>query len=227
MASIYSVSELVRAVKVILDRNQEKEGLLTPEDSDTLSQGELIESKLVEAAKIIEWNAPKEKIDYHLTARQDGNSIEIGDYYYRREKLPTDFFRLLSVSCDGEWERNATIIGEEDDRAKMVRNKWRVCGTPEQPIAVVKMHTEYDGMMGRFVESYAMKEENSIPAILYLPMPEVKDGNITLCTEIKDAILYMAASLVCVSLGDNDTAAGLRSVAYRLANIVEPQETQG
>lgn len=221
MASIYSISELVREVKVILDRNQEKEGLLTPEDSDTLSQCELIESKLVDAAKIIEWNAPNEKIDYRLTATQNGTTEKIGSYYYRREHLPTNFWRLLNVSCE-DWERNATIIGEEDERAKMVRNKWRVCGTPEQPIAVVKMHEEG----GSYVESYVMKGQDHLPKIIYLPMPKIESGNITLCTDIKDAILYMAASLVCVSLGDNDTGNGLRAVAYQMANIVEPQETQ-
>lgn len=221
MASIYSISELVKEVKVILDRNQEKDTLLTPEDSDTLSQGELIESKLVDAAKIIEWNAPKEKIDYRLTAEENGTTENIGSYFYRMEHLPTNFWRLLNVSCK-DWERNATIIIEDDERAKMVRNKWRVCGTLEQPIAVVKMHEEG----GSYVESYVMKEKDHLPKIIYLPMPKIESGNITLCTDIKDAILYMAASLVCVSLGDNDTAAGLRSVAYQLANIVEPQETQ-
>lgn len=226
MASEYSISELVREVKVILDRNQEREGLLTPEDSDTLSQGELIESKLVDAARIIEWNAPKEKIDYQKTASEDGTTKEIGSYYYRTEHLPTDFWRLLNVSCE-DWERNATIIDEEDERAKMVRNKWRVCGTPEQPIAVVKMHETG----GSYVESYVMKDKEHLPNIVYLPMPDVvkDDGgkSIMLCTELKDAVLYMAASLVCVSIGDNDTATGLRAVAYELANIVEPQETQG
>ena len=51
--STYAVSELVKEVKVLLDRNQESAGLLTPTDSDTLSQGELIQSKIVDAARII------------------------------------------------------------------------------------------------------------------------------------------------------------------------------
>ena len=36
--STYAVSELVKEVKVLLDRNQETSGLLTPTDTDTLSQ---------------------------------------------------------------------------------------------------------------------------------------------------------------------------------------------
>ena len=47
-----AVSDLVKEVKVLLDRNQESAGLLAPDDSDTLSQAELIESKIVDAARI-------------------------------------------------------------------------------------------------------------------------------------------------------------------------------
>lgn len=42
----YAVSDLVKEVKVLLDRNQESAGLLTPDDTDTLSQAELICGKL-------------------------------------------------------------------------------------------------------------------------------------------------------------------------------------
>ena len=34
----YAVSDLVKEVKVLLDRNQESAGLLAPSDSDTLSR---------------------------------------------------------------------------------------------------------------------------------------------------------------------------------------------
>lgn len=61
--STYAVSELVKEVKVLLDRNQETSGLLTPTDSDTLSQGELIQSKIVDAARIILKDAPASMLD--------------------------------------------------------------------------------------------------------------------------------------------------------------------
>ena len=54
----YAVSDLVKEVKVLLDRNQESSGLLTPDDTDTLSQAELIKSKIVDAASIILCDAP-------------------------------------------------------------------------------------------------------------------------------------------------------------------------
>ena len=61
--STYAVSELVKEVKVLLDRNQETSGLLTPTDTDTLSQGELIQSKIVDAARIIFEDAPASMLD--------------------------------------------------------------------------------------------------------------------------------------------------------------------
>ena len=53
----YVVSTLVKEVKVVLDRNQESAALV-PDDSDTLSQGELIQSRIVDAAKLILTDAP-------------------------------------------------------------------------------------------------------------------------------------------------------------------------
>ena len=59
----YAVSDLVKEVKVLLDRNQESSGLLTPDDTDTLSQAELIKSKIVDAASIILSDAPVDMVD--------------------------------------------------------------------------------------------------------------------------------------------------------------------
>jgi hypothetical protein len=59
----YAVSDLVKEVKVLLDRNQESAGLLAPSDSDTLSQAELIESKIVDAARIILSDAPEDMVE--------------------------------------------------------------------------------------------------------------------------------------------------------------------
>ena len=36
----------------------------------------------------------------------------------------------------------------------------------------------------------------------------------------------MAASLVCTTLGDTDTASSSKSTAFELANITEPSKTQ-
>ena len=59
----YAVSDLVKEVKMLLDRNQESSGLLTPDDTDTLSQAELIKSKIVDAASIILSDAPVDMVD--------------------------------------------------------------------------------------------------------------------------------------------------------------------
>ena len=81
--STYAVSELVKEVKVLLDRNQETSGLLTPTDTDTLSQGELIQSKIVDAARIILKDAPASMLDGKTfnelnTAWEESNGAYVG-----------------------------------------------------------------------------------------------------------------------------------------------------
>ena len=76
----YAVSDLVKEVKVLLDRNQESAGLLAPSDSDTLSQAELIESKIVDAARII--------LSGEVHA-QDVIEIDVGDGGLKAEVVHT------------------------------------------------------------------------------------------------------------------------------------------
>ena len=104
--STYAVSELVKEVKVLLDRNQETSGLLTPTDTDTLSQGELIQSKIVDAARIILKDAPASMLDGKTfnelnTAWAESNGAYVGTVY-----LPSDMIRLLNVKAR-DWNRSA------------------------------------------------------------------------------------------------------------------------
>lgn len=95
----YAVSDLVKEVKVLLDRNQESAGLLTPDDTDTLSQAELIESKIVDAASIILSDAPEDMVEgtacTNAVTWEDSNG-----YYVGKMILPTDMLRILSVKAE-------------------------------------------------------------------------------------------------------------------------------
>ena len=85
----YAVSDLVKEVKVLLDRNQESAGLLAPSDSDTLSQAELIESKIVDAARIILSDAPEDMVE--------GRLVCFNNFYYCR--LRCRLLRPLWLVC--------------------------------------------------------------------------------------------------------------------------------
>lgn len=215
----YAVSELVKEVKVLLDRNQESAGLLTPTDSDTLSQGELIQSKIVDAARIILKDAPASMLDGKTfdglnTAWAETNGAYVGTVY-----LPSDMIRLLDVKVS-DWNRSAEIITEEDDAYKIQCSRFGVRGNPERPIAAL-IHNSGN----RYLELFTSKSNTATVSLTYVGMPFISEGNIDLPETLKDSIVYMAGYLTCISLGDTDTASGLLGVARKLAHIVEPTET--
>lgn len=210
----YAVSDLVKEVKVLLDRNQESAGLLAPSDSDTLSQAELIESKIVDAARIILSDAPE------VEGTSCTNAVTWTDsngYYVGKMVLPTDMLRILSVKAEG-WNRPAEIISESDDAYKYQNCKYGVRGNPERPIAAI-VHTAN----GKSIELYTSKKQDATLAFIYVQVPSITtEQKISLPSVLKDAILYMAGYLACISLGDTDTASGFLGVARKLAHIVEP-----
>lgn len=217
--STYAVSELVKEVKVLLDRNQESAGLLTPTDSDTLSQGELIQSKIVDAARIILKDAPASMLDGKTfdglnTAWDETNGAYVGTVY-----LPSDMIRLLDVKAS-DWNRSAEIITEEDDAYKIQCSRFGVRGNPERPIAAL-IHNSGN----RYLELFTSNSNTATVSLTYVGMPFISEGNIDLPETLKDSIVYMAGYLTCISLGDTDTASGLLGVARKLAHIVEPTET--
>lgn len=212
----YAVSDLVKEVKVLLDRNQESAGLLAPDDSDTLSQAELIESKIVDAASIILSDAPEDMVEgtacTNAVTWEDSNG-----YYVGKMILPIDMLRILSVKAE-DWTRSATIISESDDAYKYQNCKYGVRGNPERPIAAI-VHTTN----GKSIELYTSKKQNATLAFIYVQVPSVTtEKKIMLPSILKDSIIYMAGYLTCISLGDTDTASGFLGVARKLAHIVEP-----
>ena len=212
----YAVSDLVKEVKVLLDRNQESAGLLAPDDSDTLSQAELIESKIVDAASIILSDAPEDMVEgtayTNAVTWEDSNG-----YYVGKMILPIDMLRILSVKAE-DWTRSATIMSESDDAYKSQNCKYGVRGNPERPIAAI-VHTTN----GKSIELYTSKKQNATLAFIYVQVPSVTtEKKIMLPSILKDSIIYMAGYLTCISLGDTDTASGLLGVARKLAHIVEP-----
>lgn len=214
----YAVSNLVKEVKVILDRNQETAEMI-PDDTDTLSQDEIIESVIIDAAKAIEELAPVSKLDGITKSTQNVTWTLSDDAYVGKITLPAGVLRMVHIKVS-DWKRPADIISENDNAYLYQQNKY-VRGNPQKPVAVLV----HDG--GALVlELYTSSQSTSTVDFSYVEVPSISDSNVSLCSMLKDAILYMAAYLTCISLGDTQTAAGLKATAYQLAGIVESSQTQ-
>ncbi len=215
----YAVSDLVKEVKVILDRNQETAEMI-PGDTDTLSQGQIIRSVIADAAKTIEELAPISKLGNINKVSAQATWAKDYGAYVGQLPLPSNMLRLVNIKVSG-WKRPGTIVSESDDEYLYQQNQY-VRGNPQRPIAAL---THVGGV--RVLELYTSDNNNAIADLSYVSEPEIDaSGNIELCVLLKDAILYMAAYLACISLGDTQTATGFKETAYQLAGIVEPSQTQ-
>ena len=215
----YVVSTLVKEVKVVLDRNQESAALV-PDDSDTLSQGELIQNRIVDAAKLILADAPSELVEGVVLT--DGKVLWQSSHgaYVGKVQLPSDLIRILSVRVS-DWIRPGKLISEDDDEYKLQSCRFGLRGNVERPVAAI-VHTGG----GRDLELYTSNTNDATLYLSYVKQPEISNGMIGLPQGLKDAIVYMTSYLVCVSLGDNSTAEGLLSVARNLAGIVNVEPSQ-
>lgn len=213
----YDVSDLVADVKVILDRNQES-STLVPEDSDTLTQGELIEKVLLPAVRAIEQFAPADMLGDLIklsTINVTWSLCSVG-VYMGECTLPEDLLRIISVRAS-DWYRPGTIIMDTDKAYAWQKNSY-VRGNKENPIVAI---THKSGK--RTLELYSSSSSSVTADMAYLLLPDVEDGKIYISQLLHDSIVYMAASLVCDSIGDTQTASSLKAIAYQLANIETTQ----
>jgi len=215
----YAVSELVKEVKVILDRNQEAAEMI-PDDTDTLSQGEIIRGVIVDAAKAIEELAPTSKLDSISVSSLAVAWTEDGGAYVGQLSLPSDLLRLVRVKVS-DWKRSGPIITDKDDSYLYQQNPY-VRGNPQRPIVAL---VHIGGVL--VAELYTSNKKEATADLSYVAAPSIGDSDdkISLCEPLKDAIVYMAAYLTSISLGDTETAARYKETAYQLAGIVEPSQT--
>lgn len=218
------MNTMVSAVRVVMDENRVSTSLVQSNDIDTLSLNELIERNVLTAARTIELLAPR-----HMLA--DAEKYDSGTTAFELEKLgkgkyaghlslPDTLLRVVGVKMS-DWQREGRLTDSGSPEYACQRSEWLgVGGTPECPVAAVVPRE--DGYIG--LELYASTSEAAaLSYMTYVSLPQKdNNGNVNLCLPLKDAITYMAASLTCMTLGESQTAAGLRDEAFMLAEIRMP-----
>lgn len=213
---LYSVEKVKRDVRVALDENRVSVSLLATDDIDTLSLDEIIESKITEAARIVEGTAPTEMLD---AGKALSGSITFASEVGKgrgRMQLPDDFMRLLTFKMS-DWERAITEpINEHDGAYRRQSSRFAgVRGNPERPVvAIVREPT------GLVLEFWSC--EGGAGVVLqrgrYLAYPQIVSGNIDICEKLYYAVVIYTAYLVALSTG-NERADGLRTIAESLMRV--------
>lgn len=198
----------MRDVRVCLDQNMTSEQLLYTDDVNTLALDDIVRSKILEAVVRVHTSAPTHMLE---EGHNFGDSIFWGDQESGWVLLPQDFMRLISFEMS-DWERAVyTAISPTDPEYALQRQRVKALrGTAQKPVCVITTRPE-----GKALEFYSCKSEDAyVSRGQYLPYPKVdgEDG-IDICERCYTAVVYAAASLVLLTLGEGEKATALAEIS--------------
>lgn len=215
---VYQIDNIIADVRTAMDMNPQDEGLISENDTDTLSLNYLISSKIEDAAYAIELVAPLDCID-------SGNNLSVSVFWDERKDhegtgwmiLPTDFMRLV-VFRMSDWERPVyNVIDETSPLYGRQSSKFAgVRGNVANPVvAVVKRST------ARVLEFYSCNDSTAeVDQAVYLARPKKDEhGGIELCERCYRAIVYYTAGLAQSALGNNDQAGVMYEMAKQMIGL--------
>lgn len=210
----YEISALKREIRITIDQNATSAQLANLGDIDTLSLEEIIESKIAEAARSVEQNAPLFLLDSGKAFADSigwNSEIGIGGGYIH---LPDDFMRLISFQMS-DWSRPVTTaISEDDPQYELQSSRYPgIRGCPQNPIVAITQQP-----VGLVLEFYSCTagEHVYVKRARYIPFPKIVNGSIELCEKLKPAIVYYAAYLTALSIGDSDLATSMVTISKEL-----------
>lgn len=205
---IYQIDKIMQDVRVCIDQNTTSGSLVDSGDIDTLSLDEIIKSKILEAVERVHLNAPS----YLL---EGGHNF--GDAIYWRELesgwvlLPQDFLRLVVFEMS-DWERAVyTAISTDDPDYEKQRSRFKgVRGTAQKPVCAIAIRPE-----GKVLEFYSCKSTDAqVSRAMYIPYPEIDEyGGVDISERCYKAVVYTAASLTLITLGEAEKGNMLAEVA--------------
>lgn len=223
----YSVDDILKEVRVVLDQNMDGKALASLGDSDTLTLDEIIRNTMTDAATTIEELAPldmlddgvdalKEDSDYSVTWQKQKNGSDIFDGSVR---LPDNFMRIVSFKMsDWNYSVHEAVPMESPLYIRLQSQFSGIGGTPIKPYVAI------DNAQGK-LEFYSSKhvqdgKSASVQVFKYLPLPSIKGDKISLCPKLHRAIVYANASLSAAVYSSTEQMQILMSMAHRFAHIL-------
>lgn len=205
---VYSIHNVIRDVRICLDQNMMSEKLLQDDDVDTLALDDIIRSKILEAVIKVHTNAPVYLLE---EGHNFGDAVFWADLESGWVLLPQDFMRLIVFEMS-DWECAVfQAISPANPGYALQRQRIKALrGTAQKPVCVITSRPE-----GRALEFYSCKSENAyVRRAQYLPYPKIdKDDGIDISERCYTAVVYTAASLVSLTLGESEKSSALSEIS--------------
>lgn len=205
---VYNIHDVMRDVRICLDQNMTSEQLLQDDDVDTLALDDIVRSKILEAVVRVHTNAPTYLLEQ---GHNFGDAVYWGDLESGWVLLPQDFMRLIVFEMS-DWEAAVyTAISTTDPKYELQRQRIKALrGTAQKPVCAIATRPE-----GRVLEFYSCKSEDAyVRRAQYLPYPKIdKDEGIDICERCYTGVIYAAASLVLLTLGEAEKSSALSEIS--------------
>lgn len=213
---VYNIQELMRDVRVCLDQNMTSDQLLQTDDVDTLAFDDIIRSKIVNAARIVMQNAPLLTLGAGIPFGKSISWESAEGHGCGSVLLPDDFLRLVIFQMS-DWSRGVSeAITVSNPRYALQRSRYAgMRGCPQKPVVAI-----VNTGVGMILEFYSCSggKGTCIKQASYIPEPRELDGQIFMSHRIKDAVVYYAAYMVALTIGQTEQAQSLLSVSNALLN---------
>lgn len=193
---LYDLAQIKRDVRTILDENTQGEPLF--EDVGTLTVDKVIESRVLEAVRSVEYSAPvhlineSEPIPYK-SIQWFGDLGKSGG----RLALPSDFMRLVSFRMNDWHKAVTTAIGADSPQYAKQKSPFAgVRGNATRPVVAI-VHEGGEN----YLEFYSCSggEGVEVADARYLKMPEAMQDKVFVVSNLYTAMLYECAYLVGVT----------------------------
>ena len=231
---IYQVSDIKRDVRITLDENDSSQVLQALGDPDTLTLEQIIESKIVDAARTVIATAPNTMLDSghsFAVARADTNTqiawteSGVAGHGAGHFKLPDDFLRLVTFKMH-DWDYGITeAIRDTDPLYGMQYSRYGgIRGNPQRPVVAIVNHD--DGLHIEFFTCtwgpYDPSDNTGtyVERAQYIKQPTIDNGKIEIPEKLRPAVIYYTAYMVMLALNDAAFAQNL------LASSKELMQTQ-
>lgn len=205
---VYNIHDVMRDVRVCLDQNMTSDQLLVTDDVDTLALDDIVRSKILEAVVRVHTNAPTYLLE---EGHNFGDAVYWGDLESGWVLLPQDFMRLIVFEMS-DWEQGVFMaISPTDPEYALQRQRIKALrGTTQRPVCVITSRPE-----GRALEFYSCKSEDAyVSKAQYLPYPRIDEHEgIDICERCYTAVIYAAASLVSLTLGESEKSSALSEIS--------------
>lgn len=227
----YSVKALKEEIRVALDQNRNDGTLLSDAgDVDTLALEKIIESKIEDAARIVESNAAR-----HLLNDSVGYyGLDYSKIQWNGEDttgfvpLPDDFMRLLLFKMS-DWAYAITdaITPDDPTYARQHSRYGGVRGNSQRPVVAI-----VERPSGLALEFFSCKTQDAkIESAYYIPYPKMKPYQggdeddpefepgeiiIGICDKLKSAVVYYAAYMTALGCGEKTLAEAMLMQAETL-----------